>query len=68
MIIAPEPYTDTVDYPNTLIAITYAYTDIPQVRLYGAAISDCIGIAHESDVLNYMLQCVISSVNVTLSL
>ncbi len=45
-ITAPEPAEDSAESPTALIAITFALTEVPVVRLNGEARSTVTGMEH----------------------
>ena len=45
-MIAPAPTEDSSESPITLIAMTLALTEVPVVRLNGAALSTETGMVH----------------------
>ena len=48
-IIAPLPAFDCVEFPQIFVAITFAKTLDPQVKLYGDAYKVATGMLHDLD-------------------
>lgn len=44
---APFPSEDSTESPKLLVAITFAFTFVPQFKLKGGVISTLTGIVHE---------------------